>query len=221
MEKRDVIDIGLRVIKRCGMYSEEYKGWIMWENELSHVTKMVKTFKNYWSKAITLVNQMASPAIQHNYSMTAMDNNGTGASYGESIPNFGAAYVATQETMKGQSTSLALIQDQLVNLQQFCMAVASSLPAISTLPPSSSVPSTVEEADATEEEAALAVDTLSHNNQPTMDLEVELPEVEPCVPLRPTSDMRTGITATPMAETWTTPTPVKRAPSRVQGTTQT
>jgi hypothetical protein len=115
--------------------------------------------------------------------------------------------------MKDQATSLALIQDQLLNLQQF--------PTISTLPPSSSVPSTVEGADAMEEEAAVAVDTLSRNNQPTTDLEAELPEVEPRVPLRPTSDMRTGITATPMAETWMTPTPAQRAPGRVQGTTQT
>jgi hypothetical protein len=71
---------------------------------------------------------MASPAVQHNYGMTAMDNDATGASYGESIANFGAAYAATQETMKGQATSLALIQDQLANLQQFCMAVGQQPP---------------------------------------------------------------------------------------------
>jgi hypothetical protein len=123
MEERDIIDIGLRVIKRCGMYSEEYKGWIARKNELPPITETVKTFKNYWSKAITLVNQMASLAVQHNYGMTAMDNNATVALYGKSIANFGAAYTATQETMMGQATSLALIQDQLVNLQQFCIAV--------------------------------------------------------------------------------------------------
>ncbi len=66
-------------------------------------------FKNYWSEAITLVNQMASPAVQHNYGMTAMDDNVTSALYAKSIANFGAAYAATQETMKGQATSLALI----------------------------------------------------------------------------------------------------------------
>jgi hypothetical protein len=25
MEERDIIDIGLRIIKRCGMYTEKYK----------------------------------------------------------------------------------------------------------------------------------------------------------------------------------------------------
>ncbi len=28
MEERDIIDIGLRVVKCCGMYAEEYKTWI-------------------------------------------------------------------------------------------------------------------------------------------------------------------------------------------------
>jgi hypothetical protein len=128
MEERNIIDIGLRIIKRCSMYSKEYKGWIAHENKLPPVTKMVETFKNYWSKVITLVNQMASPAIQPNCSMTAMDDNATGASYGESIANSGAAYTAIQETMKCQATSLALIQDQLVNHQQFCMAVGQKPP---------------------------------------------------------------------------------------------
>jgi hypothetical protein len=98
------------------------------ENESPPVTKTVKTFKNYWSEAITLVNQMASPAVQHNYGMTAMDDDATGASYGKSIANFGTTYAATQETMKGQATSLALIQDQLSNLQQFCMAIGQQPP---------------------------------------------------------------------------------------------
>jgi hypothetical protein len=28
MEERDIIDIGLRMIKCCGMYAKEYKAWI-------------------------------------------------------------------------------------------------------------------------------------------------------------------------------------------------
>jgi hypothetical protein len=128
MEERNIINICLRIIKCCGMYSEEYKGWIARENESPPITKMVETFKNYWSKAITLVNQMASTAVQHNYSMTAMDNNATVASYGKAIANFRAAYAATQEMIKSQATSLASIQGQLANLQQFCMAVGQQPP---------------------------------------------------------------------------------------------
>jgi hypothetical protein len=123
MEECDITNIGLHIIKCCGMYSEEYKGCIVRENGSPPVTKMVKMFKNYWSKAITLINQMASPAIQHNYGMTTMDDNATLASHGKSIANFGAMHAATQETMKGQATCLVLIQYQLANLQQFCMAI--------------------------------------------------------------------------------------------------
>jgi hypothetical protein len=128
MEECNIIYIGLHIIKRCGMYSKEYKGWIARENKFLPVTKMVKIFKNYWSEAITLINQMASPAVQHNYGMTAMDDNATVTSYGESIANFGAVYSTTREMMKGQATSLALIQDQLANLQQFCMTIGQQPP---------------------------------------------------------------------------------------------
>ncbi len=52
---------------------------------------------------------MAILATQHNYGMAVMDNNAMIASYGESLANIGAAFAATQETIKGQATSLASI----------------------------------------------------------------------------------------------------------------
>jgi hypothetical protein len=74
MDDRDVIDIGLRVIKRCGMYSEEYKGWIARENKTPRITETIDSFKEYWADAIALVNQMSVPAVQHGYGMAAMDD---------------------------------------------------------------------------------------------------------------------------------------------------
>jgi hypothetical protein len=32
MDDRDVIDISLNIIKRCGMYAKEYKNWISCKN---------------------------------------------------------------------------------------------------------------------------------------------------------------------------------------------
>jgi hypothetical protein len=61
--------------------------------------------------------------MQHGYGMSTIDDDGTIVSYGESLANFGAAYAATQETVKNQSDSLSAIQTQLAGLQQFCMAV--------------------------------------------------------------------------------------------------
>jgi hypothetical protein len=41
MYDHDVIDIGLCVIKRCGMYSKEYKNWIAGENETPAIVKTI------------------------------------------------------------------------------------------------------------------------------------------------------------------------------------
>jgi hypothetical protein len=128
MEEHDIIDIGLRVIKCCGMYAKEYKAWIGMENTgqlaLPRVKQTLDSFNGFWSNAITLVNQRSVLASQHGYGMVAIDNNGGSiASYGKSMANFGAAHTVTQETVKSQTNSLAAIQAQLVGLQQFCMAI--------------------------------------------------------------------------------------------------
>jgi hypothetical protein len=133
MEERNIIDIGLRMIKCCGMYAKEYKAWISMENAgqlaLPCVKQTLDSFNGFWSNAITLVNQTSIPALQHGYGMAAIDNNGGSiASYGKSMANFGATYAAMQETVKSQTDSLAAIQAQLAGLQQFCMAVGQQQP---------------------------------------------------------------------------------------------
>jgi hypothetical protein len=125
----NVINIGLRVIKRCGMYSKEYKNWIAREHISPPIDKTINSFKEYWSGAIMLVNQMAAPALQHGYGMAAVDNDASVAFYTETMSNFGAAYAATQETIKSQAASLATMQGQLANIQQFCMAVGQQPPS--------------------------------------------------------------------------------------------
>ncbi len=52
----NVIDIGLRVIKWCRMYSKEYKNWIARECETPAIVETIDSFKEYWAHAITLVN---------------------------------------------------------------------------------------------------------------------------------------------------------------------
>jgi hypothetical protein len=128
MDDCNVIDISLRVIKRCGMYSEEYKNWIARKNKIPAIVKTINSFKEYWANAIALVNQTAVPASQHGYGMAAMDDDALFASYSESLANFGAAYAATQESIKTQVTSLASMQGQLTNIQKFCMNVGQQPP---------------------------------------------------------------------------------------------
>jgi hypothetical protein len=133
MDDRDVIDIGLRIIKCCGMYSEEHKNWIARKNKTPAIVKTIDSFKEYWANAIALVNQTAVPASQHGYSMAAMDDDALLASYSKSLANFGAVYTAMQESIKTQATSLASMQGQLTNIQQFCMNVSQQpLPNIYT-----------------------------------------------------------------------------------------
>jgi hypothetical protein len=65
MRERNVIDIGLRIIKQCRMYSKEYKNWIARESESLPIAETINFFKEHWSGAIALVNQTAAPASQH------------------------------------------------------------------------------------------------------------------------------------------------------------
>ncbi len=128
MDDHDVIDIGLRIIKHCGMYAEEYKNWISCKNAVPPIVKTINSFKEYWAKAIALVNQTAIPALQHGYRMTAMDNDALVATYDDSLANFGAAFAVTQETMKSQADSLVAMQNKLSNIL-LCMNVGQQPPS--------------------------------------------------------------------------------------------
>ena len=75
-----------------------------------------------------LVNQTAVPASLHGYGMAAVNDDNTVALYGESIANFGAAYAATQESVKTQGTTIASMQTQLQAMQQYCMGLQQQPP---------------------------------------------------------------------------------------------
>ena len=55
MDDQDIINIGLRVMKDCGMYSEEYKNWIACKNKTPPIAETIDSFKEYWADAIALV----------------------------------------------------------------------------------------------------------------------------------------------------------------------
>ncbi len=56
MKNSDIVDIGLRIIKQCGMYGKEYKVWIARETVRPHIVETVNMFKTFWAAKITLVN---------------------------------------------------------------------------------------------------------------------------------------------------------------------
>jgi hypothetical protein len=128
MDDRDVIDIGLRIIKHCGMYTKEYKNWISRKNVVPPITKTINSFKEYWANVIAFVNQTAVLALQHGYRMTTMDDDALVIAYDDLLANFGAAFAATQETMKSQANILIAMQNQLSNIQ-LCMNVGQQPPS--------------------------------------------------------------------------------------------
>jgi hypothetical protein len=78
------------------MYAEEYKNWISRKNAVPLIVKTMDSFKEYWVDTITLINQTAVLALQHDYGMTAMDNDALVAAYNDLLANFGAGFTATQ-----------------------------------------------------------------------------------------------------------------------------
>jgi hypothetical protein len=94
---------------------------------------MINSFKEYWANTIALVNQTAVLASQHDYKMIIMDNDTLVAVYNGSLANFGAAFAATQETMKSQANSLVTMQNQLASIQ-LCMNVGQQPPSSSCVP---------------------------------------------------------------------------------------
>jgi hypothetical protein len=121
---RDIIDIGIRVIKRSGLYNKEYKQWIKRgkANALAvpPIRETFNSFKIWWAEKITMVNQTAIPAALHGYGMMATNDDKSVISYEESLANFGAAYAATQESVKSQASTIATLQSQMQSMHQYC-----------------------------------------------------------------------------------------------------
>jgi hypothetical protein len=132
---RDIVNIGLCVIKQCSMCAKEYKAWIARKSKRPRIVETFDTFKTFWAAKITLVNRTAVPASMHSYGMAAVNNNNSIVSYGQSIVNFGAAYAATHESVKSHSSTITSMQGQLRAMQQFCMALQQQQPLPTTYAP--------------------------------------------------------------------------------------
>jgi hypothetical protein len=83
MANRNIVDIGLHVIKQCSMYAKEYKAWIACEDIHPRIVKTFDFFKSFWAAKITLVNQTAVPTSQYRYGMAATNNNNSVVSFGK------------------------------------------------------------------------------------------------------------------------------------------
>jgi hypothetical protein len=134
MANRDIVNIGIRVIKQCGLFTKEYKVWIARKAVTPKINETFDTFKSFWATKIMLVNQMSIPASMHGYRMAAVNKEDSFILYGELIANFGAVYAATQKLLKNQGSTIALMQAQLQALQQYCMELQQQPPPATYAP---------------------------------------------------------------------------------------
>jgi hypothetical protein len=152
MDDHNIINIGLRIIKRCGMYTKEYKNWI------SCINTIPNSFKDYWANGTALINQTAVLTLQHGYSMTAVKDHTSVALYNLACKLW---YCVRRhaETMKSQADSLVAMQ----TFNSSTWPLVNSLQAASTPLLSSNACST------TKTNATVAVKTaavVSHNIRP-------------------------------------------------------
>jgi hypothetical protein len=127
MAGHNIVDIGLHVIKQCGMYAKEYKAWIA-RKAISPRIVMFDTLKTFWAAKITLVNQIAIPVSLHGYGMATVNKDKSVTSYSKLIANFGAVYATTQESVKTQGLMIVAMQGQLNTMTQYCMALQQQAP---------------------------------------------------------------------------------------------
>ena len=43
----DIVDIGIRIIKQCGLYAEEYKSWIARATAIPRIVETLDMFKTF------------------------------------------------------------------------------------------------------------------------------------------------------------------------------
>jgi hypothetical protein len=69
MADRNIINIGLHIIKQYGLYAKEYTVWIACEAITPRIIEMLDTFKLFWAAKIMLVNQGVILASIHGYGL--------------------------------------------------------------------------------------------------------------------------------------------------------
>ncbi len=95
---KDMVNIGVRVLNRTGLFPEEYKTWILRGNGASKTNDFV-SFKTFWENAVQVVAFTAVPASQHGYGMAVTDDDASAHLLTDALSNFGMAYTAIQESL--------------------------------------------------------------------------------------------------------------------------
>ena len=130
----EVVDIALRVIRKCGLYPEEYKIWASRDGTSADELTTWIAFIEFWDTAIQLVRDVSTPAGLHQYGMNIQqvtDDEASNRTYEESVASFGTAHAATQSTINNltetnnlQANNMTAMQQQMNNMQQYMCQLA-------------------------------------------------------------------------------------------------
>ena len=118
----DIVNIGIRVLHRTGLFAEEYKAWITRGDDTTN-TMDFAAFRTFWESAMNIAAFTATPALQHGYGATKDDASTTSLTY--AVNNFGVAYPATQESLRSNNATISAMQGQL---QMLCNMIGKQPP---------------------------------------------------------------------------------------------
>ena len=120
----DIVDIGIRVLHRTGLFAEEYKAWITRGDDATNSMDFA-AFRAFWESAVNIAAFTATPASQHGYGMSATEDDASTTSLADAVNNFGVAYAATQESLRSNSATINAMQAQL---QMLCNVIGNQPP---------------------------------------------------------------------------------------------
>jgi hypothetical protein len=118
----DIVDIGIRILHQTGLFAEEYKTWILRSNDATK-TNDFTAFRTFWADSVNIASFTATPASSHGYGKAAAKNNSSALT--NAVSNFGAAYVATQESQRTNNKAINAMQ---VQIQMLCQVLCSHPP---------------------------------------------------------------------------------------------
>ena len=108
----DIVDIGIRVLHRTGLFAKEYKAWITLGDDATNSMSFA-AFRAFWETAVNIAAFTATPASQHGYGMAAAKDNALTTLLTDAVNNFGIVYAATQESLRSSNASISAMQGQL------------------------------------------------------------------------------------------------------------
>ena len=120
----DIVDIGIRVLHRTGLFAEEYKAWITRGDDATNSMDFA-AFRTFWESAVNIAAFTATPASQHGYGMSATEDDASTTSLTDAVNNFGVAYAATQESLRSNNATISAVQGQL---QMLCNTLGKQPP---------------------------------------------------------------------------------------------